>query len=313
MRAALMRHYGPPEVVEVVDLPDPRPRRGEVVVRIRTTAVTAGDARIRAARFPSGMGPFARAAIGFTGPRNPVLGIVFSGTVSDSGRTGVPTDTRVCGMAGMRMGCHAQKVAVAASSSVRVPEGVTHDQAAGVLFGGTTAWHYLHRQANIAPGHRVLINGASGAVGTSAVQLAHLAEADVTAVTSGANAKLVRELGATRVIDYTIEPLASLKDRYDIVFDTVGNLGPRDASRLLTDTGVLLLAVASLPDMLRARGRIKAGPAPERPADYEHLLQLVADGRLRIVVDETFDLEDIADAHARVDSGHKVGNVLIHP
>ncbi len=313
MRAAMVRHYGPPEVVEVVDLPDPKPRRGQVVVRIRTTAVTTGDARIRGAHFPPGMGTFARAAIGLTGPRRPVLGGVFSGTVSDPGRTGTATDTRVCGMTGMGMGCHAQKVAVAASSIVRVPKGVTHDQAAGVLFGGTTAWHYLHRQAHIAPGHRVLVNGASGAVGTNAVQLAHIAGADVTAVTSGANADLVRELGATRVIDYTTDPLSSLTDRYDIVFDTVGNVRPGDASRLLTETGVLLLAVAGLADMARAHGRIKAGPAPERPDDFERLLQLVAEGQLRVVVDDTFDLEDIADAYVRVDSGHKVGNVLIHP
>ena len=160
---------------------------------------------------------------------------------------------------------------------------------------------------------RVLVNGGSGAVGTAAVQLARHAGATVTAVTSDANTELMGSLGATHVIDYRRQPLDGIDERFDIVLDTVGNLDLTSGRRLLADGGRLLLAVASLGQMLRARGDVAAGPAPERVADMEELLALVAQGALTVVVSATFALSDIVEAYRLVDGGHKVGNVLVLP
>ena len=315
MRAAVLDRYGAPEVVRVAEVPRPEPRAGEVLVRVTAAAVTAADSRIRGARFPRGFGVLARLVFGVRRPRRPVLGGVFSGVVEAVGSrvTGFTVGDEVCGMTGARLGTHAQYVAVPAKKVARKPAGVTHEQAAGVLFGGSTALYCLRDRASVGPGRSVLVNGASGAIGTSAVQLAKHFGARVTGVTSAGNAALVTDLGADRVIDYTSTPLADVTDRFDVVLDAVGTLSPTSGRRLLTDDGVLLLVVATLGENLRARGNVKAGVTPERVQDFDLLLRLVAAGDLTVVVDRVYDLDDIAAAHRRVDSGHKVGNVLIRP
>ena len=255
MKAAIVERYGTPDVVRLVELPTPEPRAGQVRVRVAVTAVTAGDARIRGARFPKGFGPLARLMFGVRGPRRKVLGNVFSGTVDavGTGVTGLSPGDEVCGMTGPRMGAHAEYVVVPAAQAVPKPTGVSHEDAAGVLFGGTTALFFLRDQAALRPGASVLVNGASGAVGTNAVQLAAHLGGRVTAVTSTANLALVSELGAEHTIDYTSADLASLTDRFDVVLDTVGNISPASGRRLLNDGGVLLLAAAGLWELLRAR------------------------------------------------------------
>ncbi len=315
MRAAVVRRYGPPDVVRVDEVATPTPGAKDVLVRVRSTAVTAADARIRGARFPRGFGPFARLAFGIRRPRRPVLGNTFSGVVEAVGASvgGVSVGDEVAGTTGLRMGTHAEYVVVPAARVVPKPSGVSHDDAAGVLFGGSTALVFLRDKATVAPGAAVLVNGASGAVGSSAVQLAKRAGATVTGVTSGANAELVRSLGADHVVDHTTTDLASLTERYDVVLDAVGTLSPASGRRLLADGGVLLLAVAALGEVLRARGDVKAGPAPERVEDARELLDLVASGALRVVIDEVLPLDRVVEAHARVDSGRKVGNLLLHP
>jgi NADPH:quinone reductase-like Zn-dependent oxidoreductase len=315
MRAAVVDCYGGPEVVRVADVPRPRPRADEVLVRVHAAAVTSGDSRIRGARFPKGFGPFARLVFGVLRPRRRVLGSSLSGVVETVGAqvTGLAPGDEVCGMAGTRMGAHAEYVAVAARRLARKPAGVSHDDAAGLLFGGSAALFFLRDKGKVGKGMSVLVNGASGAIGTNAVQLARFFGATVTGVTSGANVGLVTGLGAQRVIDYKKEDLASVAERFDLVLDTVGNVSVDAGRRLLTEQGVLLLAVADLWQTLRARGNVAAGSAPERVADFELLLQLVADGAITVVHDQAFDLADIAEAHRRVDTGHKVGNVVVRP
>lgn len=316
MRAAVVERYGGPEVVRVVEVPTPEPRSGEVLVRVRAVAVSSGDARIRAARFPPGFAVPARLAFGVRRPRRTVLGAALSGVVerAGAGAERFAVGDEVAGMAGMRMGGHAELVRVQADRLVRTPAGVSHDEAAGVLFGGSAALCYLRDKGQLQAGESVLVIGASGAIGTNAVQLArHLGAATVVAVTSGANADLAVRLGAGRVIDYTEQPLVDLDERFDVVLDAVGALTARVGRRLLTPGGRLLLAVAGLGDTVRARGAVKAGPASERAEDVEHLLGLVADGELQVVIDSVHDLDHIADAHRRVDTGHKVGNVIVRP
>ncbi len=315
MRAAVVERYGGPELVRVAEVSTPRPGPRQVLVRVRAVAVTSGDARIRAARFPPGFAVPARLAFGLRRPRRPILGSACSGVVEAVGSEvdGLTPGDEVCGMVGARMGAHAELVVAAADRMVPKPAAVTHDDAAGVLFGGTTARWFLHENAAVAAGSTVLVNGASGAVGTNAVQLARRAGATVTGVCSGANATLVTGLGAHRVIDHTTVDLATVAERFDVVFDAVGNLTAASGRRLLNPGGVLLLAVAGLGDLLRARGPVVAGSGPERAVDFAALVALVAAGDLRVVIDEVFDLDHVVDAHRRVDTGHKVGNVLLHP
>ncbi len=321
MRAATVRRYGPPETVRIETLPDPSPGRGEVLVRVHATSVTAGDARIRAARFPPGFGALARLGIGVRGPRRPILGVVFSGTVerlgADTARAAgalVPrVGDEVAGMTGMRMGAHAQLLAVPAARLVRKPPAISHSDAAAALFGGSAALHFLRDRATIRRGQRVLVNGASGAVGSAAVQLAHAAGAQVTAVCRARNHAVVRALGAQHEIDYTTQEIQVSGETYDLVFDAAGSLTLAEGRALITPKGALVLAAAGLGDTLRARGRVYTGSAPERPQDFAFLLDLVASGEFDPLTRVLGGLGSIPEAHRIIDTGHKVGNLVVLP
>jgi NADPH:quinone reductase-like Zn-dependent oxidoreductase len=315
MRAVVVDRYGPPDVARIVEVPRPVPRKDEVLVRVVAAAVTSGDARIRGARFPPGFALPVRLAFGLRGPRRRILGMVFSGIVEavGPGVANVAPGDAVCGMTGMPMGAHAEYVRVAAQRVTAVPSGVSHADAAGLLFGGSTALYFLRDKAKVGPGMTVLVNGASGAVGSNAVQLARHFGATVTGVTSAGNADFVRGLGASHVIDYAVADVRALADRFDVVFDAVGNLSIASGRPLLRDGGVLVLAVASVWDMLRARRGVVAGSSPEQAADFAWLLQRVVANELSVVIDRTFPLDQIGDAYRLVDSGHKRGNVIVRP
>lgn len=315
MKAAVIREYGPPNVVRVDEVAAPSVGAQDVLVRVSAVAVTAADSRIRAARFPRGFAPFARLAFGIRRPRRPVLGGSFAGVVEAVGSavTAFSPGHTVCGTSGLRLGAHAELVAVPASRIVAVPAGVAHDDAAGVIFGGLTALHFLRDTVTVRPGDSVLVNGASGAIGTNAVQFAKNAGATVTAVTSTANLDLARRLGADHVVDYTVTPTLTLTDRFDVVLDAVGNISPRAGRRLLSERGTLLLAVADLSETLTFSRRVKSGSAAERAADVEHLVELLATGRLESIIDSVYPLSEAVRAHERVDSGRKVGSVILNP
>ena len=295
MRAAVVDRYGPPEVVEVREVAQPAPRGDQVLVRVIATPVTSGDARIRAARFPPGFVVLARAALGFRGPRRSVLGGVLSGVVEAVGDkvTGFAVGDEVCGMTGVRMGAHAELAVLPSKKVARKPPAVSHDDAAGIIFGATTALHYLRDRMDVQPGETVLVNGASGAIGTSAVQLAVHLGGRVTGGTSGRNAALVTDLGAERTIDHAAVDVTEIPDRFDVVLDAVGNLSLKAGRALLAPGGRLGLAVASLGDTIRARGDANAGPSPERAEDSEVLLGLVASGTLRVVIEQVYELDAI--------------------
>jgi NADPH:quinone reductase-like Zn-dependent oxidoreductase len=312
MLAAVYEAYGPPEVVRVAEVPKPAPGPSEVLVRVVAAPVTRGDTLQRAADFPPGTGAGGRLLLGVRRPRRKILGAVFAGEVVGVGEqvTDVSVGDRVCGVKGMEAGTHAQYVVARASACVPIPSDVSMQQAAATLFGGTTAVYFLER-GGIAAGARVLVNGASGEIGLMATQIARARGASVTGVTSAANAALVRRLGANGVVDHTREPLSAHTERYDLVLDTVGNLGASDADRLLTSGGKLVLLRASLGQMLSPSRALVTGSSLGRSDGAADLLRGVADGSIEPIIDSTMPLEDVVSAHRRVDSRHKVGSVLL--
>jgi len=319
MKAAVYRRYGPPDVVRVEEVPTPAPRTKELLVRVRAATVSAGDARLRSARVPHGFGLLLRVGFGFTGPRKPILGWDFSGEIAALG----PSSSRFAvgqRVFGTRMGSHAEYVVVPEASLAPMPRSLTFEIATSLVFGGMTSLFYLRDKAKVQAGERVLINGASGAVGSAAVQLAKYFGGIVTAVCSAGNAELVRSLGAVRTIDYVKEDFTHTGDTYDVILDAVGNCTFNSCERALAPGGRLLMVVATLGQIIRAtlrpsRGgrQILTGVNATRTEDLVFLGALAESGAFRPVIDRTYPLERIADAHAHVDTGHKKGSVVITP
>lgn len=320
MRAVVCERYGPPELLAVRSVPRPLPGPRELLIRVHATTVTSGDWRLRSLSLPPGFGPIARLIFGFKGPRQPILGTEASGVVEAIGArvTRFRVGDEVFAFPGARMGCHAQYITIGEDGGVaHKPSTLSHREAAALSFGGSTALHYL-RVAGAGPGKRVLVNGASGGVGTAAVQLARHFGAEVTGVCSTPNVDLVRSLGAHVVIDYTREDFATSGQRYDIILDVVGTAPYNRVRRCLAPGGVLVLIVAGLGAMLRAplqsmttKHRVVAGPAAERPEYIRELGQLAEQGHLRVIIDASYSLDQIAEAHRRVATGRKRGNVVV--
>ena len=317
MKAAVYRRYGPPDVVQIAELPRPDLAPKDVLVKVRATTVTAGDSRLRSANLPRGFGIMVRLGFGIFSPRKPILGSELAGEVAAVGQSVsrfAPGDK----VFAARIGCHAEYVAVPEDRVAPMPGNLTFGEAAALTFGGLTALFYLRDKARIQPRERVLINGASGAVGSAAVQLAKHFGAVVTGVCSAANAPLVRSLGANRVVDYGKEDFAQTRETYDVILDAVGNC-PFDRCRpVLAPGGRLLLVVASLGQMVgalvwssRAGRTVLSGVVSVRAADLLFLRALAESGAFKPVIDRTYPFARIVDAHAYVDTGRKKGNVVI--
>ena len=320
MKAAIVTRYGAPDVVRIQTVAPPRAKPGQVVVRQHATSLNSGDARIRGANMPPGFGLILRLVFGLTGPRQPILGIVVAGEVTriGPGVTGVAVGDRVLATTGFAMRAHAEQVAVRADRLVPLPEGLDLTEAAALPFGALTALYYLRDRAKLAAGERILVIGATGAVGAAAVQLAHHFGAHVTAVCSAANAGLARSLGADAVIDYRTQDFRSAGQRYDVILDCIGQATAANCSAALVPGGRLCLVVTSLAYQLlaawhsRRNGvQVIAGVGKELPADLAMLADLAAKGPLRPHIGATFPLDQIAKGHALVDTGHKRGNVVI--
>jgi NADPH:quinone reductase-like Zn-dependent oxidoreductase len=317
LKAAVYHRYGPPDVIRIDDVPTPDPSPNELLVRVRAASVSAGDARLRSARVPPGFGLMMRLAFGITGPRKPILGWDFAGEVAKVGSSvsGFAPGDRVFGV---RMGSHAEYVTVSTNSVAAMPRGLTFEDATALVFGGMTSLIYLRDKARIQPGERVLINGAAGAVGTAAVQLAKHFGAVVTGVCSASNAELVRSLGAARAIDYAKQDFTQSGETFDIILDAIGNCTFARCERALASGGRLLMVVASLGQTLgalvrpsRAGRKVLAGVGATRAEDLRFLGSLAESGAFKPVIDRTYPFTRIADAHALVDTGHKKGNVVI--
>lgn len=319
MKAWTYHRYGGPEVLELVDVPDPVPRDDEVLVRVRATTVTAGDWRARTALAPRGYGTMARLVFGVRGPRKPILGLELAGVVERVGArvTRFRPGDAVFGSAGGKMGAHAELCALPEDGPLAPkPEGLSFEEAAALTFGGSTALQYLQK-GDVQAGESILIIGASGNVGTMLVQLAKHRGAEVTAATSAGNADLVRSLGATRVVDYqTEDPLKA--GPYDVIADTVGETtyaqarpALKDKGRLLSIAGDLSMMLASLRGAREGGRRVVAGPALERREDVEELARLAGSRALKAVIDRRYAFSEMREAHALVDSRRKKGSVVV--
>lgn len=299
MKAIVYNQYGPPEVLKHQDVPKPTPRDDEMLVAIRAATVAAGDSRMRRGD------PFAaRLYNGLLKPlRVKILGFELAGDVEAVGkhvqkfREGDP----VFAFTGFQFGAHAEYRCLAESGPVKQgivalkPVNMSYEEAAAVPVGGLTALAFL-RKGRVDKGQKVLVYGASGSVGTYAVQLATYFGAEVTGVCSTHNLTLVTALGAVRAIDYTKEDFAASGDTYDVIFDAVGKRSVSDSRRALAKDGIFL-TVNSSADLF--------------PGDLDILKNVIEAGALKAVIDRCYPLEEIVEAHRHVDTGHKKGNVVI--
>jgi NADPH:quinone reductase-like Zn-dependent oxidoreductase len=315
MKAAVCEGYGPPEVVQIRDVPKPAPADGEVLIKAAATTVNSGDARVRALRVPRGMSLAVRLRFGLTKPKQPVFGFDVAGKVEAVG-TGVtrfqPGD-RVIASRDLDLGCHAEYVTVAEQGAIAtIPETLSDQDAVALCFGGSTALHFFER-GSLAAGEKVLINGASGAVGAMAVQLAKHTGAEVTGVCSAANAPLVRGLGGDHVIDYAIEDFTHNGQRYDVIVDNQGNATYPRVKGSLEPRGRVLMVYGELWPTIAASWQkaVVTGTAKPSADHLRTLIELAERGVLKPVVDSVLPFGRIVDAHRRVDSGHKVGSLVL--
>ncbi|WP_070327254.1 NAD(P)-dependent alcohol dehydrogenase [Exiguobacterium aurantiacum] len=300
MRAVICTAYGPPDVLQLQEIEKPVPKATELLIKVHASAVQSGDRRLRALDVPAAGKLPMRVVVGFKAPRQPVLGVVLAGEVVETGRRvqHFKVGDRVYALTGMRFGGYAEYACIKETKCVELmPQHASFSEAASLPFGGTTALHFL-RKVNIEQAKSVLIYGASGAVGSIAVQIAKHFGAHVTAVCRERNFELVKSLGADVVIDYTKEGYDSELTTYDAVFDAAGKIDKRMARKHVGETG-------------RFSSVAGQGVASERKEDLSLLNQMFEAGDLKAVIDSIYPMEEIVAAHRYVDAGQKVGNVIV--
>jgi NADPH:quinone reductase-like Zn-dependent oxidoreductase len=316
MKAILWTSYGSPDVLQFADVDKPTPKNDEVLIKIRSTTVNSGDCRLRGFDVPIGFWIPTRIAFGIRKPRYAIPGMNFSGEIVSAGEDAKLFDKgdNIFGTTGMRLGSHAEYISLSEKSAlVKKPDSLNHEEAVAVIFGGLTAIHFLRDKAKIRRGQNILVNGASGAVGTASIQLAKHYGTDVTGVCSAANFELVQSLGADQVIDYTQEDFTKNAEVYDVILDTVGNLTLSLCRKSLTPQGRLVLINTGLLTTLLSLGSrtVICGVAAESKEALAFLGELAEAGAMKPVIDRVYPLQQTAEAHRYVERGHKKGNVVI--
>jgi NADPH:quinone reductase-like Zn-dependent oxidoreductase len=305
MKAIVYEEYGPPEVLQLREVEKPVPKDDQVLIRVHATTVHRGDSRMRALDIP---GPgwkklMARLMLGVTRPRNPILGMELAGEIEAVGKDVTlfkPGDQVFASTMWSGFGGYAEYKCMAEDGVLALkPANMSFEEAAVIPAGGITTWGII-KMANIQSGQKVLIYGASGSVGTFAVQMAKSLGAEVTGVCSTPNLELVESLGADKVLDYTKEDLAQHTAKYDVIFDAVDKM-PADLKGSLKETGIYL-NVDSSSDRIKTK---------DTPFLLRELKELVEAGKLKAVIDRRYPFEQIVEAHRYVDQGHKKGNVVI--
>ena len=320
MKAVICTKYGTPDVIKIRDVQKPVPKDNEILIKVYATTVTSGDTRIRSFRVPISFWLPARIALGFRSPKINILGAELAGEIESVGKDvkKFKAGDQVFAYPGHHGGGYAEYTCMREDSAVAIkPANLTYEEAAAVSFGGNTALYFL-TQADIKDGQKVLIYGASGSVGTYAVQLAKYFGAEVTGVCSSSNIELVKSIGADKVIDYTKEDFSKNSEIYDVIFDAVGKSSISDCMESLQKEGVYLQAVATPATSLRMQWTsitnsrtLIGGTAVPKTENLNILKELVETGNIKPVVDRTYPIEKIIEAHRYVDKGHKKGNVVI--
>ncbi len=322
MKAIFVTKYGGPEVLKVKDLPTPSPKEHEVLIKIHAAAVNNTDPVFR-----KGKPYISRIFTGLLRPKHPVPGDVLAGEVREVGKnvTRFKIGDRIYGYTTDTLGAHAEYKCLPDNSAVTfIPENISYEEAAGIVDGGHTALVFLRDKGKIGTKQKVLIHGASGSVGTAAIQLAVTSGAEVTGVCSGANLEMIKSLGVHSVVDYTKNDFTQEDKKYDIIFDTVAKRSFSQCKNVLTENGIYLTTFPT-PGVLfkglaqsKREGRraffVAAGmkPANEKIQNLEYLSELMKNKKIKTVISKRYLMEDIAEAHTYVESGHKKGNVIIN-
>ncbi len=320
MKAAVYNRYGPPEVLHLDEVERPVPRDDEVLIRVHASSVTAADFRCRSFTVPLSFWIPARLALGILKPRRQILGAELSGEIEETGRdvTRFKKGDQIFAAALMRPGGYAEYTCLPETGVIALkPVNMPYEEAAAVPIGARAALHFL-KKATIKTGQKVLVYGASGSVGTFAVQLAKYYGAEVTGVCSGSNLDLVKSLGADKAIDYTTEDFSAQGETYDVIFVAVDKSSFTDCMKALKPNGIYLNATTPVRTLrmrwaaLTGGKTIVTGEHPSQTADDLVFLKgLIEEGKLRSAIDRCYPLEQIVEGHRYVDQGHKKGNVVI--
>lgn len=300
MKAAVCLGYGTPEQVKVAEVSIPKVGKQDVLIKVMASAVNSGDVRLRALRANLVTRIAMRLVLGITRPRQPILGVALAGEIVEVGKDvrSFKVGDQVYAMTGMRLGGHGQFAALSEKSCIGLkPASATYEEAAVLPFGGTTAIHFLNK-AGLKSGQEVMIYGASGSVGAAAVQVAAYHGAKVTAVCSARHADMMVKIGAQEMIDYKSTDIKKLSKKFDIIFDAVGKVKKAELEPLIK-TGGCFISVAGY------------GVASEQKAFLNLLSRMFEEGKLDAVIDRTYPLDEIAEAHRYVDQGVKAGNVAV--
>jgi NADPH:quinone reductase-like Zn-dependent oxidoreductase len=320
MKAIKCTKYGLPEVLEIVDINKPKPKNNEILIKNYATTVTIADCRVRGFSVPASFWLFAKLALGFWKPRKPVLGNEFSGIIEEVGKnvTKFKIGDEIFAFTGHNFGAYAEYICINENSCIAIkPKNLSFEQSAALSFGGITALHFL-KKSKIKTGDKILVYGASGSVGTYAVQLSKYFGAIVTGICSKENLELIKNIGADNVIDYTKTDLIDISEKYDIFFDTVGKGNISKSIKLIKPYGRYIHTVTDIfTDIiikLKLFGKeikLIGGTYDANIEQINYIGKLAREGVIKPVIDKKFNFNEIISAHEYVEKGHKKGNVII--